>query len=168
MVCCCFFLMIDHLHVKHSSCEENYAFRSKKVTRSTTFGPKRYHLSSPQNLWPHRMGCASLTTWFPFPLKVRLNQPAFTTTKKTQFHLRKMWFDVEEGDQLRQSDLEVPLGLGCLVLPRGCSFMIALHETLSTYWTNQSSHGWSIVASKRLGQTCPHPMPYCTVRIVLL
>ena len=79
-----------------------------------------------------------------------------------------MWFDVEEGDQLRQSDLEVPLGLGCLVLPRGCSFMIALHETLSTYWTNQSSHGWSIIASKRLGQTCPHPMPYCTVRIVLL
>jgi len=77
------FLTIDHLHVKHSSCEENYAFRSKKVTRSTTFGPKRYHLSSPQNLWPHRMGCASLTTWFPFPLKVRLNQPAFITTKNT-------------------------------------------------------------------------------------
>ena len=83
VVCCCFFLMIDHLHVKHSSCEENYAFRSKKVTRSTTFGPKRYHLSSPQNLWPHRMGCASLTTWFPFPLKVRLNQPAYNNKKNT-------------------------------------------------------------------------------------
>ena len=58
--------------------------------------------------------------------------------------------------------------MSCLAGPWGCSFMLALRETLSTYWTNQSSHGWSIVASKRLGQTCPHPMPYCTVRIVLL
>ena len=58
--------------------------------------------------------------------------------------------------------------MSCPAGPRGCSFMLALRETLSTYWTNQSSHGWSIVASKRLGQTCPHPMPYCTVRIVLL
>jgi len=86
------FLMIDHLHVKHSSCEENYAFRSKKVTRSTTFGPRRYHLSSPQNVLPYRMGCASLTTWFPFPLKVRLNQPAFTTTKKHNFTCGKCGF----------------------------------------------------------------------------
>ena len=53
VVCCCFFLMIDHLHVKHSSCEENYAFRSKMLTRSTTFGQRRYHLSSPLNWWPH-------------------------------------------------------------------------------------------------------------------
>jgi len=51
----------------------------------------------------------------PLPSKSEAESACFYT-KKTQFHLRKMWFEVEEGDQLRQSDLEVPLGLGCLVL----------------------------------------------------
>jgi len=82
-----------------------------------------------------------------------------------------MWFDVEEGDQLRQSDLEVPLGLGCLVLLG----LEAVHSCLRyvKHWvpTGQiiaQTAGALLAASKRLGQTCPHPMPYCTVRIVLL
>ena len=169
------FLMIDHPHVKHSSCEENYAFRSKMLTRSTTFGQRRYHLSSPLNWWPH---WNTVTEWgahhsqhsSPSP-KSEAESTCFYNNKKTQFHLRKMWFDVEEGDQLRQSDLEVPLGLGCLVLLG----LEAVHSCLRyvKHWvpTGQiiaQMAGALLAASKRLGQTCPHPMPYCTVRIVLL
>merc|ERR1712223_245716 len=104
----------------------------------------------------------------PLPSKSEAESACFYNNNKNTISPAENVVLSSGGDQLRQSDLEVPLGLGCLVLPRGCSFMLALRETLSTYWTNQSSHGWSIVASKRLGQTCPHPMPYCTVRILLL
>jgi len=167
------FLMIDHLHVKHSSCEENYAFRPKMLTRSTTFGPRRYHLSSPLNWWPH---WNSVTEWgahqsqhgSPSP-KGEAESACFSTKKSTISPAENV---VWSGGGGPTSPIW-PWGptwtwMSCPAGPWGSSFMLALRETLSTYWTNQSSHGWSIVASKRLGQTCPHPMPYCTVRIVLL
>ena len=114
------------------------------------------------------MGCASITTWFPFSLRwgwigLLLQQKSTISPAENV-----VW----SGGGGPTSPIW-PWGptwtwMSCPAGLWGSSFMLALRETLSTYWTNQSSYGWSIVASKRLGQTCPHPMPYCTVRIVLL